>query len=175
MKCPFCEADDDQVLDSRPAQGGTAIRRRRECGGCGRRFTTYESVERTSLAVVKRDGRREPYDRQKLLAGILLALRKRPVSREQVEKMVDGIEATLAEQHRLEISSRELGGLVLARLRALDPVAYVRFASVYRQFDDAEQFVSELTNLMKGGSSADSGGQGPSGLRRSERSPKPAI
>lgn len=169
MKCPFCSTDDDQVLDSRPVQDGTAIRRRRECGGCGRRFTTYESIERASLTVVKRDGRREPYDRQKMLAGILIALRKRPVSREQVEKMVDGIEASLAEQHRLEISSRELGGLVLARLRALDPVAYVRFASVYRQFDNAEQFVSELTSLMKGGSSADSGGPGQSGTPRPAR------
>ena len=162
MKCPFCEADNDQVLDSRPAQGGTAIRRRRECIDCGRRFTTYESVERNGLIVAKRDGRREPFNRQKLVAGLMLALRKRPVSRKQVDNLVDGVEARLTEQYRLEITSRELGEIVLDRLRELDTVAYVRFASVYRQFDSAEQFVSELTNLTKGETSADSRETGPS-------------
>lgn len=160
MKCPYCETDEDQVLDSRPAQAGTAIRRRRECAGCGRRFTTYEIIERNALMVAKRDGRREPFNRQKLVSGLLLALRKRPVSREQVDKLVEGVEARLAEQYRLEVPSRELGEIVLDRLRELDPVAYVRFASVYRQFDSAEQFAAELTNLTKGGASVDTGGPG---------------
>lgn len=158
MKCPYCGTDDDKVLDSRSAQSGEAVRRRRECNQCSKRFTTYEYIERTSLMVVKRDGRREPYDRQKLLAGLLLALRKRPVGREQAEKLIEGVEADLAEQYRLDIPTRELGEIVLARLRDLDPVAYVRFASVYRHFENAEQFAHELTNLKKGGASADSGG-----------------
>ncbi|MFO7676733.1 MAG: transcriptional regulator NrdR [bacterium] len=160
MKCPYCGVDDDRVLDSRPAQSGAAVRRRRECVPCGRRFTTYEYVERTGLAVIKRDGRHEPFDRQKLLAGLLLALRKRPVGREQVERLVDEVETELAEGCRVEVSSRKLGEIVLRRLRRLDAVAYVRFASVYRQFENADQFVAELTNLKKGGASADSGGPG---------------
>jgi transcriptional repressor NrdR len=162
MKCPFCTADDDRVLDSRPAQNGEAVRRRRECIPCGRRFTTYEYIERAALVVAKRDGRREPFDRQKLLSGLMLALRKRPVSREQAERLVEGVEAELAETYRLEVSSRELGEIVLARLRELDTIAYIRFASVYRYYENAEQFVSELTNLKKGGACADSGGPGPS-------------
>lgn len=151
MKCPHCGFDDDKVLDSRPAQSGEAVRRRRVCGNCDGRFTTYEYVERTPLMVVKRDGKREPYQRQKLLNGVLLALRKRPVSRAQAEGFVDEVEKNLAEDYRLEVPSKELGEVVLARLKELDSVAYVRFASVYRQFEDAEQFVSELNRLRKGG------------------------
>lgn len=151
MKCPFCGTDDDRVLDSRPARDGLAVRRRRECSSCGNRFTTYESVERASLMVIKRDGTREPYVREKLMRGVILACRKRPVSREVMERLVDAVEARLDEDYRVEVASRELGELVLGRLRDLDPVAYVRFASVYRKFDTAEQFAEELENLVKGG------------------------
>jgi transcriptional repressor NrdR len=154
MKCPYCGNDGDRVLDSRPARDGAAVRRRRECSQCSKRFTTYEYVEQTPLVVVKRNGSSEPYDRGKLLAGITLACRKRPASREQVERLVDGIETRLAEQNRLEVTSAELGRMVLAELRNLDPVAYVRFASVYRQFDSPERFVEELENLESGGESA---------------------
>jgi transcriptional repressor NrdR len=151
MKCPYCGADDDRVLDSRPAHDGAAVRRRRECAKCASRFTTYEYVERTPLQIVKRNGSREPYDRGKLLAGVMLACRKRPVSRETMERLVDAIEAHLGEEYRLEVPSQELGEMVLEKLSSLDPVAYVRFASVYRQFDSPEQFTAELQNLRKGG------------------------
>jgi transcriptional repressor NrdR len=149
MKCPFCGNDDDRVLDSRPSREGSAVRRRRECLKCGNRFTTYEYVEKTPLMVVKRNGSLEPFDRGKLLAGVVLACRKRPVSREDMDKLVDSIEAKLGEDYRLEVPSQELGELVLERLSGLDPVAYVRFASVYRQFDSPEHFVQELKNLKK--------------------------
>jgi transcriptional repressor NrdR len=150
MKCPFCDSVEDRVLDSRPSQDGTAIRRRRECTNCGKRFTTYEYVEQMPLMVVKRDGRREPYNRQKLLNGILLACRKRPISRAEIEKLIDFVETRLNEDCRVEVSSSELGELVLKQLLSIDPVAYVRFASVYRQFNSPEQFVEELENLKKG-------------------------
>ncbi len=149
MKCPFCSNDDDRVLDSRPVREGSAIRRRRECSKCGNRFTTYEYVEKTPLMVIKRNGNREPFDRGKLLAGVVLACRKRPISREDMEALVDSIEVKLGEDYRLEVPSQELGELVLERLAALDPVAYVRFASVYRQFESPEHFVQELKNLKK--------------------------
>lgn len=150
MKCPYCSNEEDRVLDSRPSQDGTAIRRRRECTVCGKRFTTYEYIEQMPLMVIKRDRRREPYDRQKLLNGILLACRKRPVSRTEIEKLIDAVEAKVTEDSRVEVSSTELGELVLEKLLAIDPVAYVRFASVYRQFNSPEQFVEELKNLKKG-------------------------
>ncbi len=149
MKCPFCGDDDDRVLDSRPARDGAAVRRRRECAKCNSRFTTYEYVERTPLMVVKRDGSRQPYDRGKLLAGVVLACRKRPISRDDMEKLVDSVDVKLGEDSRLEVPSQELGELVLERLCALDPVAYVRFASVYRQFDSPEHFVEALKNLKQ--------------------------
>lgn len=161
MKCPFCGADDDRVLDSRPARDGAAVRRRRECAQCGRRFTTYEYVEQAPLVVIKRSGGNEPYDRGKLLAGVMLACRKRPLSREQIERLVDSVESKLGEQNRLEVSSVELGGMVLTELRKLDPVAYVRFASVYRQFDTPEKFVEELKNLESGGSIGQAGQRSP--------------
>jgi transcriptional repressor NrdR len=149
MKCSLCGNDDDRVLDSRPSRDGAAVRRRRECLKCGNRFTTYEYVEKTPLMVVKRNGSREPFDRGKLLAGVVLACRKRPVSREDMDKLVDSVEVKLGEDYRLEVPSQELGELVLERLSVLDPVAYVRFASVYRQFDSPEHFVEELKNLKK--------------------------
>jgi len=149
MKCPLCGNDDDRVLDSRPARDGSAVRRRRECLKCSNRFTTYEYVEKTPLMVVKRNGSREPFDRGKLLAGVVLACRKRPIGRDEMEKLVDAVETKLGEEYRLEVPSQELGELVLERLSELDPVAYVRFASVYRQFDSPEHFVQELKNLKK--------------------------
>ena len=149
MKCPFCGNDDDRVLDSRPAREGAAVRRRRECSKCSNRFTTYEYVERTPLMVVKRNGSREPFDRGKLLAGVVLACRKRPISREEMDKLVDSVEVKLGEDYRLEVPSQELGELVLEHLSVIDPVAYVRFASVYRQFESPEHFVEELKNLKR--------------------------
>ncbi len=154
MKCPYCACDDDRVFDSRPVNDGAAVRRRRECAKCGGRFVTYEYVERTPLMVIKRDGSRQPYDRSKLIAGVMLACRKRPVSRDAIEALVDRIEARIGEEYRLEIPAPELGEMILEQLKELDPVAYVRFASVYRKFDSPAQFVAELENLEKGGSSA---------------------
>jgi len=156
MKCPNCETDDDRVLDSRPAQGGAAVRRRRECSKCNQRYTTYEYVERTPLMVTKHDGRREPFDRDKLLRGIMLALRKRPMSRSTAEELVTGVESALAETGRIEVTSKEIGEMVLSKLADIDQVAYVRFASVYRQFESLEQFTKEL-NELKGGKSDGSG------------------
>ncbi len=149
MKCPYCGIEEDKVIDSRPVEEGKAIRRRRECSKCERRFTTYEYVERAAISVVKRDGRREPYDRDKLLGGIALACRKRPVSREVIETIVTSIETALADEYKTEISSTELGERVLEKLADLDQVSYVRFASVYRQFNDVEQFSKELRRLRK--------------------------
>ncbi len=137
------------MLDSRPALDGTSIRRRRECSNCGKRFTTYEYIEQIPLMVIKRDGRREPYERQKLLNGLLLACRKRPISRERIENLVTTIESKLSEDSRIEVSTSELGEMVLEQLIDFDPVAYVRFASVYRQFDSPEQFVEELNKLKE--------------------------
>jgi len=149
MKCPYCGIEEDKVIDSRPVEEGKAIRRRRECSKCERRFTTYEYVERAAISVVKRDGRREPFDRDKLLGGIALACRKRPVSREVIETIVTSIETTLADEYKTEIPSTELGERVLEKLADLDEVSYVRFASVYRQFNDVDQFSKELRRLRK--------------------------
>jgi transcriptional repressor NrdR len=154
MKCPYCGNDDDRVFDSRPVNDGSAVRRRRECSRCGSRFVTYEYVERTPLMVIKRDGSRQPYDRGKLLAGVIVACRKRPIGRDQVEALIDRIELRMGEEYRLEVSTQELGEMVLSQLKELDPVAYVRFASVYRKFNSPQQFAAELENLEKGGSSA---------------------
>lgn len=149
MKCPYCGNEEDKVIDSRPVEEGKAIRRRRECSACERRFTTYEYVERTAISVVKRDGRREPFDRDKLIGGIALACRKRPVSRDEIEKIVSSIETAIADEYKTEIPSTELGERVLEKLADLDEVSYVRFASVYRQFDDVDQFSKELRRLKK--------------------------
>ncbi len=156
MKCPFCGCEEDRVLDSRPVQEGSAIRRRRECVSCEKRWTTYEYVERTPLMVIKRDGRREPYERQKVVQGILLACRKRPVGRDEIERLVDRVEREIEATGKEEISSVEVGEMVLKRLIDLDPVAYVRFASVYRQFKSPDEFMEELRKLIKGGN----GGEG---------------
>ena len=148
MKCPFCNHLEDKVVDSRSSKNGDAIRRRRECLQCGKRFTTYERGEAIALMVVKKDGRREPFDRQKLLAGLKKACEKRPVGMEELDKFVDGIERELAKHFEKEVSSIVIGELVMERLQAVDEVAYVRFASVYRQFKDINQFVRELKSLL---------------------------
>ena len=148
MKCPFCGTQEDKVVDSRASSDGAAIRRRRECLGCGKRFTTYEHVEEQPLMIIKKDGRREPYDRHKLLAGLVKACEKRPVSMEALERLVDELERELSQQFEREVPSREIGERVMKKLHALDPVAYVRFASVYREFKDVEQFMRELKDLL---------------------------
>ena len=148
MKCPFCGHQEDKVVDSRASGDGDAIRRRRECLGCGKRFTTYEHVEEQPLMVIKKDGRREPFDRHKVLAGLVKACEKRPMSMDQLEQLVDELERELSQQFEREAPSREVGERVMKKLHALDPVAYVRFASVYREFKDVEQFMRELKDLL---------------------------
>ena len=148
MRCPYCRHPEDKVIDSREAKEGMAIRRRRECEKCGRRFTTYEYVEEIQLMIVKKDGRRESFSREKLLAGILKACEKRPVATEAIETMVNEITAALTSTVVQEIPSTRIGELVMKRLRNLDHVAYVRFASVYQEFKDTEDFLSELQTLL---------------------------
>jgi transcriptional repressor NrdR len=148
MKCPQCSFEEDKVVDSRTTKEGEAIRRRRECLKCGHRFTTYEYIERVPMMVVKKDGRREEYSREKLLGGLLKACEKRPVSREQIERVIDDIETALFGKFRNEVKSTEIGNLVVDRLQSLDEVAYVRFASVYRQFKDINQFMNEVRVLL---------------------------
>jgi transcriptional repressor NrdR len=149
VKCPFCISPDSKVVDSRPDKDGSAIRRRRECEACGRRFTTHERVEEILPQVVKRDGRREPFDRMKLVAGLKKACEKRPVSVETIEAMVDRVEARLMESGEKELPSTSIGELVMQELHGVDQVAYVRFASVYRSFKDITEFMSELQDLLK--------------------------
>ncbi len=149
MRCPFCEEPDTKVIDSRPTEEGHAIRRRRECVKCGKRFTTYEKVEEILFMVVKRDGRRESFDRNKILNGIIRACEKRPVSLEQMENVVSDIERTLNNMMEKEISSEFIGEVVMDHLKDLDEVAYVRFASVYRQFKDVGTFVAEIEKFLK--------------------------
>jgi transcriptional repressor NrdR len=150
MRCPFCGQVEDKVVDSREAQDGQATRRRRECLACGRRFTTYERIEEVLPAVVKKDGRREAFDRAKILHGLEAACQKRPVSAEQKEALVSAVERQLQETGEREVPSRVVGEAVMTRLRELDPVAYVRFASVYRSFEAASDFISEATDLAAG-------------------------
>ena len=149
MRCPFCGHLEDKVIDSRSGGLGDVIRRRRECEGCAKRFTTYERVEDVLPTVVKKDGRREPYDRQKLLRGLKIACNKRPVSTDQIEGVADAIERMLQDAEGREVTSTELGERVMRRLRELDEVAYVRFASVYRSFRDIDEFLAELGKLVK--------------------------
>lgn len=149
MKCPFCAHLEDKVIDSRAAGTGEVIRRRRECEACSRRFTTYERVEDVLPTVVKKDGRREPFDRQKLVRGLRIALNKRPVSIERIEHVADAIEREVQEAEKREVTSSELGERVMNHLRDVDEVAYVRFASVYRSFRDVDEFLRELGKLVK--------------------------
>lgn len=147
MRCPFCSFEDTKVIDSRPAEGKK--RRRRECTACGKRFTTYESVEMPLLMVQKRDGTYEPFDRTKLIKGIYSAIKKRPVSVDTVSKMVDEVENNYANAMQNQTTSTEIGDMVLRQLRALDLVAYVRFASVYKDFTDVESFISVISDLRR--------------------------
>lgn len=149
MKCPYCGYEESKVIDSRPADEGERIRRRRECLKCGKRFTTHEVIETVPIVVVKRDKSREVFDRNKLTAGILRACEKRPVSMEQIEKMVDSIEAQLQSSLDREVTSMNIGELTMDQLKNIDEVAYVRFASVYRQFKDINTFMEELNKLLK--------------------------
>ena len=149
LRCSFCGFVDTRVLDSRPVEDGYSIRRRRECAACGRRFTTYEKMDELPLVVVKKDGRREPFDRHKVLQGMLKACQKRPVSVSRLEEMVGEIERDLKSTANREVRSQSIGEAVMARFKDLDEVAYVRFASVYREFRDAESFVREIERLLK--------------------------
>lgn len=149
MKCPFCGHDESKVIDSRPADDGERIRRRRECLGCKKRFTTHEVIESVPIIVVKRDKSREVFDRAKLTGGILRACEKRPVSLEQVESVVDSIESSLQSSLDREVTSQSIGELAMEKLKDVDEVAYVRFASVYRSFKDINTFMEELTKLLK--------------------------
>ena len=149
MKCPFCNAADTRVIDSRPADDNASIRRRRQCETCGKRFTTYEKLETMPLMIVKKDNSREPYDRSKIEAGIIRSCHKRPVSSEQISNLVDQIENALFAKEEREISSSVIGDLVMEKLKDLDPLAYVRFASVYREFKDVDTFMQELTKLLE--------------------------
>ena len=151
MKCPFCGHTENKVIDSRISKDGKAVRRRRECLGCGKRFTTYEYVEDILPMVVKKDGRREQFDRQKILGGIKKACEKRPISMEAIDKLVENVEQACQEMQIEEISSTIIGEKIMNELKAFDGVAYVRFASVYRQFRDVGEFMSELKDLLSKG------------------------
>lgn len=148
MKCPFCQEDNTRVLDSRPVDDNTAIRRRRLCDSCGRRFTTYEKVETRPLVVIKKDQTREQYDRSKIEAGVVRACYKRPVSAEQIKRLVDCVENEVFRMSDREIESSRIGKVLMDHLRDLDGVAYVRFASVYREFKDVNTFMQELEGLV---------------------------
>ncbi|PKM85617.1 MAG: transcriptional regulator NrdR [Firmicutes bacterium HGW-Firmicutes-11] len=151
MKCPFCETNDTRVIDSRPTEEGHAIRRRRECDNCGKRFTTYEKVEEVFFMVIKKDGSREAFDRNKVLNGIVKACEKRPVPLADIERIVDEIERGLNNMMEKEIESKVIGEIIMEHLKELDEVAYVRFASVYRQFTDVNTFAAEIEKLLKSG------------------------
>ena len=148
MKCPFCSFEESKVIDSRPTDEGERIRRRRECMSCGKRFTTYEIIESVPIVVVKKDKSREVFDRDKLFNGMMRACEKRPVSLEQVQKIVDTIETKLQSGFEKEVTSQVIGELVMEQLKNIDEVSYVRFASVYRQFKDINTFMDELTKIL---------------------------
>jgi transcriptional repressor NrdR len=149
MRCPFCGHLESKVIDSRESKKGLSIRRRRECLGCERRFTTYEKIEEIPYMIVKKDGSRQLFDRQKLLRGMLRAVEKRPIAVSKLEEIIEEIESKLQERPEKELKAAEIGQLVMDKLKALDKVAYVRFASVYREFRDVNEFKQELENLLK--------------------------
>ena len=149
MKCPYCGAEDTRVIDSRPAEDNTSIRRRRHCDNCNKRFTTYEKVESIPLMVIKKDKIREPYDRSKIEKGIVRSCHKRPISLERINKLIDEVESEIFSKETKEISSDEIGMIVMEKLESFDSVAYVRFASVYREFKDVNTFMDELKKLLK--------------------------
>ncbi|MCX5697079.1 MAG: transcriptional regulator NrdR [Candidatus Omnitrophica bacterium] len=148
MKCPFCSYKEDKVVDSRATAEGSAVRRRRECLGCGKRFTTYEYVEQVSLMVIKKDGRREAFDRKKVLSGIMKAFEKRPIGIDKMEELVIQVERAIQKKPDREVLASRIGELIMERLKKIDDVAYVRFASVYRQFKDVGQFMEELKFML---------------------------
>lgn len=148
MKCPFCSHENTRVIDSRPAEANNAIRRRRACDDCGKRFTTYEKVETIPLMIIKKDNNREAYDRSKIEAGVLRACHKRPVSAQQITSLVDEVENEVTNMEEKEISSQIIGEMLMNKLRTVDPVAYVRFASVYREFKDVNTFMDELKKML---------------------------
>ncbi|MFA5320689.1 MAG: transcriptional regulator NrdR [Candidatus Omnitrophota bacterium] len=154
MRCPYCGYKEDKVVDSRVTQEGSAIRRRRECLSCARRFTTYEYVEDVSLMVIKKDGRRQLFDRKKILTGIMRACEKRPVGLEEMEEITSQVERDIHKSASREVPSSEIGEMIIRRLKKIDDVAYVRFASVYRQFKDVGQFMHELKSLLDDGKSS---------------------
>jgi transcriptional repressor NrdR len=149
MKCPHCGHEEDRVVDSRPSQDGRAVRRRRQCLQCNERFTTYEYVEQVTLTVLKADNRREAFDRHKVLQGIKLACNKRPVSVKQMESMAEQVEGELHTRYSNEVTSQQIGELVMEKLRSVDEIAYVRFASVYRKFKDKTEFLEEMRKLLE--------------------------
>lgn len=148
MRCPYCNHNSDKVIDSRETQEAVSIRRRRECLNCGRRFTTYEYIEKTPLMVVKKDGRREPFNHEKIFNGLVQACQKRPVSMERIDRLVADVEKEIQKKFDQEINSKYIGELVMDKLSRIDDVAYVRFASVYRQFKDVNQFMRELRDVL---------------------------
>lgn len=148
MKCPFCNKENTKVIDSRPAEDNNSIRRRRQCDECGKRFTTYEKVETIPLIVIKKDNNREPYDREKIEAGIVRSCHKRPVSMNEINALVDEIENTIFNMEDKEVSSSRIGEVVMDKLKNFDSVAYVRFASVYREFKDVGTFMEELKKIL---------------------------
>ena len=149
MICPFCQFNQDRVIDSRESKEGDVIRRRRQCLRCERRFTTYERIDEIPYMVVKKDGRREKFDRQKVLNGLLKACEKRPIAMARLAELVDEVESRLSESSEREMSTTDVGEILIERLRGLDKIAYVRFASVYRDFQDEEAFISELKSLIR--------------------------
>ena len=149
MKCPFCNQDDTRVVDSRPVDDNSSIRRRRMCDACGKRFTTYEKVETIPLIVIKKDQNREQYDRRKIENGVIRACYKRPISAQQITAVVDQIETLVFSREEREVSSEVIGEIVMDQLKELDPVAYVRFASVYREFKDVNTFMDELKKILE--------------------------
>jgi transcriptional repressor NrdR len=172
MRCPYCRADQDRVIDSRASADGFAIRRRRGCLECGRRFTTYERVEGTGLRVVKKNGDRVEFDRNKILGGLLKACEKRPVPMAELEELVDSVERQCLEAFDTEVPSKVIGELIMERLRALDSVAYVRFASVYREFKDVREFLDELEPMLvrrSGRAGAGAGSENKRGNDEAER------
>lgn len=154
MRCPFCSENHDRVVDSRESRDGATIRRRRECVSCGRRFTSYEQIEDIPYMVVKHDGTREEFSRKKLLAGLLKACEKRPIPTKSLEAIVDQAESRLTEREDREVSTQEIGAFVMERLKELDQVAYVRFASVYRRFEDIDAFMDVVKSLLQPGKEA---------------------
>jgi transcriptional repressor NrdR len=149
MKCPFCSKDNTRVIDSRPADDNNSIRRRRQCDECQRRFTTYEKVETIPLVVIKKDNNREPYDRSKIEAGVFRSCHKRPISVDQITALVDEVETIIFNREDKEIPSHVIGEILMDKLKDLDPVAYVRFASVYREFKDVSTFMDELKKILE--------------------------